>query len=144
LHESELIAWGERIGQEAQRPVVLALYGDVGVGKSVLARAVARGAGVRGPIPSPTFNLVFRYDTPDGCISHLDLYRLSRPSEVWDLGWRELGAEGEIVVVEWAERAALLLPETRWDVTLARMPDDTMRRVVHAVPRGNPPLIPEP
>jgi tRNA threonylcarbamoyladenosine biosynthesis protein TsaE len=96
--EPELAAWGERIGREALTPLVLALRGDLGAGKSTLARAVARGAGVEGDVPSPTFNLVFAYDTPRGVrLQHLDLYRLERPDQVWELGWSELGAPGELV-----------------------------------------------
>src|SRR5690606_23289192 len=76
LSESELEAWGRAVGRTVETPVVLALRGELGAGKSVLARAVARGAGVAGPLPSPTFNLVFRYEGEDGvAVVHLDLYR---------------------------------------------------------------------
>ena len=66
LSEEELARWGERIGSSVRPPVFLMLRGPVGAGKSVLARAVARGAGVRGAVPSPTFNLVFRYPGGQG------------------------------------------------------------------------------
>jgi tRNA threonylcarbamoyladenosine biosynthesis protein TsaE len=137
------VRWGERIGREAGRPAFLALRGELGAGKSVLARAIARGAGVTAPMPSPTFNLLFRYETADAVVSHLDLYRLNVPDEVWELGWRELGAPGEIVLVEWPERAERLLPATRWDITLSPSDrDDT--RLVEAVRVGSPPAIPDP
>ncbi len=100
-------------------PVIIALRGDLGAGKSVLARAIARGAGVDAPMPSPTFNLLFRYETERGItVSHLDLYRLEDPAEVWELGWRELGAGNEIVLIEWPEHAELLLPPVRWDIRI--------------------------
>lgn len=120
LTEAELVAWGERIGAEAELPLVLALRGRLGAGKSVLARAVARGAGVRGPMPSPTFNLVYRYhgEARDAEVWHLDLYRLEDPEEVWELGWQELGEGRQIVLIEWPERAESLLPRDRWDVEL--------------------------
>src|SRR3982751_2152073 len=102
LTEGDLIAWGERIGREARVPLVMALRGDLGAGKSTLARAVAHGAGVECDIPSPTFNLVFSYDSPRGItLRHLDLYRLEHPDEVWELGWSELGAPGDLVLIEW-------------------------------------------
>ncbi|HEX6063339.1 MAG TPA: tRNA (adenosine(37)-N6)-threonylcarbamoyltransferase complex ATPase subunit type 1 TsaE, partial [Longimicrobiales bacterium] len=107
-------AWGHAIGESVRTPVVLALRGDLGAGKSVLARAVAGGAGVRASMPSPTFNLLFRYEAPRGItISHLDLYRLEDENEVWELGWRELGDGNEIVLIEWPERAEGLLPGRR-------------------------------
>lgn len=141
LTESELEAWGRRIGESVGRPLVLALSGPLGAGKSVLARAVARGAGVESAMPSPTFNLVYRYETEGGAVQHLDLYRLDEPDEVWELGWRELGDEGEVVLIEWPERAAGLLPEPRWDVRLAFAGPDL--RDVEAVPVGEPPALPE-
>jgi tRNA threonylcarbamoyladenosine biosynthesis protein TsaE len=142
LTEAELVAWGRRIGAEAGTPLVLALRGDLGAGKSTLARAVAQGAGVDGDVPSPTFNLVFRYDTPRGIhVQHLDLYRLERPEEVWELGWAELGGAGELVLIEWPQRAEALLPAPRWEVELEEDADPAVRRVA-ARPVGDPPALP--
>jgi tRNA threonylcarbamoyladenosine biosynthesis protein TsaE len=119
LDEAALQAWGARVGAAIQPPAFLALSGELGAGKSVLARAIARGAGVEGAMPSPTYNLVFRYEGARGVeVVHMDLYRLDSPEQVWALGWRELGAPNEIVIVEWPERAAALLPPDRWDVRL--------------------------
>lgn len=143
MTEPELESWGARIGQHAGTPLVLALRGELGAGKSTLARAIARGAGVEGPIPSPTFNLLFRYPSPRGIeIVHLDLYRLERPEEVWALGWSELPDEREIVMIEWPERAEDLLPTARWEIELIEDGDPESRRV--AVTRvGDPPALPE-
>ena len=137
-------AWGRAIGAAARPPLVLALRGELGAGKSVLARAIARGAGVTAPMPSPTFNLLFRYETERGLtISHLDLYRLEEPQEVWELGWRDLGEGNEIVLIEWPERAEELLPNRRWDITLepGSSPDT---RTVTAMPISQPPSLPVP
>jgi tRNA threonylcarbamoyladenosine biosynthesis protein TsaE len=143
LTEAELVAWGERIGEGADPPLFLALRGDLGAGKSTLARAIARGAGVEGPVPSPTFNLLFRYETPRGvALAHLDLYRLEDPVEVWELGWGELPEAREIVVVEWPERAETLLPEPRWEVEIAETGNDAVRRVT-ARPVGWPGALPD-
>ncbi|HEX7119931.1 MAG TPA: tRNA (adenosine(37)-N6)-threonylcarbamoyltransferase complex ATPase subunit type 1 TsaE [Longimicrobiales bacterium] len=151
LTEPELVAWGERIGATVAVPVVFALRGELGAGKSVLARAIARGAGVAGPMPSPTFNLVHRYAAARGVdIVHLDLYRLDDPDEVWELGWRELGSDAEIVLVEWPERAESLLPEDRWDIYLERPGQGDAEvggvrevRVVRGVRRGDAPAVPD-
>jgi tRNA threonylcarbamoyladenosine biosynthesis protein TsaE len=142
LGEEALVRWGRSVGAAAGTGLVLALRGDLGAGKSTLARAVAHGAGVAGDVPSPTFNLVFRYDTPaGGRVSHLDLYRLEDPEEVWELGWEELGEPGEVVVIEWPERAEAHLPAPRWEVELVEEGDPAARRVrVRAV--GAPPPLP--
>lgn len=141
LSELELEAYGEAIGATVRAPVFFALRGDLGAGKSVLARAIARGAGVSASMPSPTFNLVFRYESARGLdIVHLDLYRLEQAADVWELGWRDLGADDEIVIVEWPERARELLPDDRWDVQLDVVSAD--RRDLTLTPVGNPPALP--
>jgi tRNA threonylcarbamoyladenosine biosynthesis protein TsaE len=142
LPEEALARWGRRIGAEARTPLVVAVRGDLGAGKSTLARAVAQGAGVEGDVPSPTFNLVFRYDTPRGVqVQHLDLYRLERPEEVWELGWSELGGADDLVLIEWPQRAEALLPVPRWEVELEEEADPSVRRV-RARPVGDPPPLP--
>lgn len=144
LSEEELERWGENIGSAVDTPVFLMLRGPVGAGKSVLARAVARGAGVRGAVPSPTFNLVFRYPGLAGrTIVHLDLYRVSDESELVELGWDELGDEGEIVIVEWPERAGGVLPEDRWDISLVSPVAGAAVRVVEVLRSGRPPELPD-
>jgi tRNA threonylcarbamoyladenosine biosynthesis protein TsaE len=108
----------------------------------VLARAIARGAGVRSTMPSPTFNLVLRYDGRPGIsVVHVDLFRLEDPDEVWELGWSELGEPGEIALVEWPERAGPLLPATRWDIRLTPH-EDPLLRTVTVEASGQPPALP--
>jgi tRNA threonylcarbamoyl adenosine modification protein YjeE len=143
LSEEDLVRWGNRIGQEITGPAFLGMTGPLGAGKSVLARAVARGAGVEGPIPSPTFNLVFRYPTRRGVpLVHIDLFRIEERSELWELGWEELGAEGEIVLVEWPERARELLPHDRWEIELAVPESGSLLREVAVSRFGDPPHLP--
>ncbi len=145
LDEDGMAGWGERIGASVRPPVFLMLRGPVGAGKSVLARAVARGAGVRGVVPSPTFGLLLRHPGTRGrTVVHLDLYRLGDESELAELGWFELGGRGEIVIVEWPERARASLPPDRWEIRLnAPTPGAAVREV--AVARsGRPPRLPAP
>ncbi len=143
VDEPGLVAWGERIGAEVERPLVVALRGPLGAGKSVLARAIARGAGVAGPMPSPTFNLVYRYEASEGVVLHLDLYRLDDPDEVWELGWRELEGADQVALIEWPERAEAFLPDTRWDITLGPASESHLR-TVSAVPHGAAQPLPAP
>jgi len=145
LDETALEAWGRRVGSEVRPPVFLCLRGGLGAGKSVLARAVARGAGVVGTLPSPTYNLFFRYGGADGrVVVHMDLYRLEDPDELASLGWGELGWQGELVLVEWPERAGDELPEDRWEVTLELPHPGSLLRRVEVRPVGRPAPIPLP
>lgn len=139
-----MVAWGRTIGRVVATPVVFALRGALGAGKSVLARAIARGAGVTTSMPSPTFNLLFQYDTQDIIVNHIDLYRLEDESEVWELGWRELGLDNQIVLIEWPERAESLLPTPRWDISIAPSEGDPQTRTISLVPIADPPALPLP
>jgi tRNA threonylcarbamoyladenosine biosynthesis protein TsaE len=145
FREAELKEVGRRLGAwAAARPdgLFVGLRGDLGAGKSVLARAIARGAGIRDAVPSPTFNLVFRYVTPDGrSIAHLDLFRLNDPDEVWELGWEELSGGDEIALVEWPERAQHLLPADRWDIVLEPA-SDAAERLMRVGRFGDAPPFP--
>lgn len=131
------------VGGDVHLPLVLALRGPLGAGKSVFARALARGAGVTGPMPSPTYNLLFTYEAAaDVAVHHLDLYRLEHPDDVWELGWRELGEGRQVVLVEWPERAESLMPRDRWDVTLAFVEGEEGLRRVTMERRGDAPGLP--
>jgi tRNA threonylcarbamoyladenosine biosynthesis protein TsaE len=141
LDEAALTEVGRKIGASVETPVIFALRGDLGAGKSVLARGIAQGAGVDAHMPSPTFNLLFQYETADRVVSHLDLYRLIDPSEVWELGWRDLGTDNQIVLIEWPERAEALLPSPRWDVFIAPSHKNALLRNVSFVPVDDPPAL---
>ena len=144
--EEELRAWGRRVGAGAKPPVFIGLRGPLGAGKSVFARAVARGAGVEGTLPSPTFNLVFRYSLPGGrAVIHADLFRIGAAVELAGIGWEELlGDRGAIVLVEWCGRAAEELPPDRWEVRLGFVPGEAGRRGVEVERFGEPGHLPWP
>ncbi len=140
LDEASLARWGERIGETVETPVVLGLQGELGAGKSVLARAIGKGAGVRAAMPSPSFNLLFRYPARLGKeVVHLDLYRVAAPEELWELGWQSLGADQEIVIVEWPERAESLMPPDHWLIELTTTPGESELRDIAVRRVGSPP-----
>ena len=143
LNEAEMIRWGRAIGVAARTPLFLFLRGPLGAGKSVLARSIAHGAGVEGAVPSPTFNLMFRYPASRGVeVVHMDLFRLTDPAELWELGWEELGGQDELVLVEWPERAEGMLPEHRWEIALGPVAGNLEVRTVSVIRFGGPQSLP--
>jgi tRNA threonylcarbamoyladenosine biosynthesis protein TsaE len=101
-------------------PLVAWLRGDLGAGKSTLARALLRTLGVQGAIRSPTYTLVERYPLAEGEAVHLDLYRIGAPGELEFLGLEDLRAEASLWLVEWPERGGASLPAPDLEIALAQ------------------------
>ena len=111
-------ALGARLATALPPRAVAYLHGDLGAGKSTLARALLRALGVTGTIRSPTYTLVEQYPLPDGGMAlHLDLYRIGDPGELEFLGLDP--AETRLWLVEWPERGQGGLPAVDLDIILA-------------------------
>lgn len=122
--EEETAAVAVQLAPTLKTGDVLCLHGDLGMGKSVFARALIRTltGNPDQEVPSPTFTLVQTYDAAGTEIWHFDLYRLKDPDEVYELGWEEaLG--GAISIIEWPVRLGHLLPADRLDIHLTLTPD---------------------
>jgi tRNA threonylcarbamoyladenosine biosynthesis protein TsaE len=116
--EAATAALAARLGACLRPGDVVALWGDLGSGKTALVRALVRAQlGPGAEVPSPTFTLVQTYDLPAGTLWHFDLYRIESPDEVVELDWDEARAGG-IVMVEWPDRLGPLLPGERLDAAL--------------------------
>jgi len=110
-------ALGLALARACAPGMFVALCGDLGAGKSSLARAIARGLGVTGPVPSPTFVLVNTYEV-DPVLVHADWYRLADADELEQLGFDELADGDAVAVVEWADRFPEALPADHLRITL--------------------------
>lgn len=121
----------ERIAGVAGVGTVITLSGDLGSGKTVLARAfIRRFCAHVGDVPSPTFTLVQIYEDGPVPVYHFDLYRLNVPDEALELGIEEAFADG-VSLIEWPDRLGPWLPANRLDVALSqgRLPDARQARL---------------
>lgn len=115
--ESATHALGSALAGMLQAGDVVALHGELGAGKTTLARGLVRALlGTTEEVPSPTYTLVQVYEGPAFPLWHFDLYRLDDPDGVIELGWQET-VDGA-VLIEWPERAGHHLPRERLDIFL--------------------------
>jgi tRNA threonylcarbamoyl adenosine modification protein YjeE len=110
-------ALGARIAASLRIGDVVALNGDLGSGKTTLARAILRALGVSEAVPSPTFTLVQAYETARLAVRHYDLYRVDDVSDMDELGLDEALDEGA-ALIEWPEHAGARLPPDALHVAL--------------------------
>ena len=90
---------------------VVAFSGDLGAGKTAFTRGVLHGLGYTGRVTSPTFAIANEYDTPSGRVAHFDLYRILDSEALFEIGFEEYLDGSRIVLIEWSENAADILPE---------------------------------
>jgi tRNA threonylcarbamoyladenosine biosynthesis protein TsaE len=115
---AETRALGERLAEQLKAGDVILLEGELGAGKSELARGVAKGLGVQETVTSPSFTILNVYESGRIPLYHFDWYRLESADELYELGMDEyLGGDG-IAVVEWAERCPEAVPENTIRITL--------------------------
>jgi len=120
----ETVAAGRALAGELVAGDTVALSGELGAGKTHLVRGLVEGWEGKVPATSPTFALVHEYSTPRGPVFHLDLYRAGSAEEVWSAAHDELDAPHGLVVIEWADRFASLVPPGAIRVHIAHEGDD--------------------
>ena len=123
--EEETIALGERLAGELPRRGVVVLIGNLGAGKTTLAKGIVRGRGAASAeeVSSPTFTLIHEYGAARA-VYHIDLYRLDEPRQVETLGLQELFERDALILIEWGERFPQLLPHARTEVRIRRTGDE--------------------
>lgn len=117
LEETQKIAgdFAEKLSPLESEAVVVGLYGDLGAGKTSFTQAVAKKLGVKDVITSPTFVIEKIYDLEGQKFSkmiHIDAYRLEKSEELLKLGWRDITADkNNLILIEWPERVADIMPK---------------------------------
>ena len=136
--EEESADLAAKFAKDIASGAVIALHGSLGAGKTVFARGFARGMGITGHIPSPTFTIVQEYEIKTGDCSdehkewmfHMDLYRIADSSAALAFGIDEyLNNSNAIKLIEWSERIADILPEDTINIYIDHI-DETSRKIL--------------
>ena len=111
---------GYEYGQKARRGQVYCLYGDLGVGKTVFTQGFAKGLGIEEPVSSPTFTIVQEYEDGRLPLYHFDVYRISDPDEMYEVGFDDYVEGDGVCFIEWAGLIEEILPECRTEITIEK------------------------
>ena len=123
--ETELI--GTKVGRSLNAGDILALYGELGAGKTCFVKGLAQGLKISAEVKSPSFSIINEYPGHIPLV-HMDFYRITKAVEFENLGWMEYLDADAVVVIEWAERIRNLLPLRRIDVYFQIL-NETERRL---------------
>ena len=125
--EEETIALGEKLATELPPAAVVLLIGQLGAGKTTLAKGIVKGLGAAQPedVSSPTFTLIHEYGAN---VYHIDLYRLDTAAQVATLGLDEIFDRPAVVLIEWGERFPELMPQHRIEIRL-RATEENSREI---------------
>ncbi|MBR5428425.1 MAG: tRNA (adenosine(37)-N6)-threonylcarbamoyltransferase complex ATPase subunit type 1 TsaE [Clostridia bacterium] len=120
--ERETEAVGSQLAEKLSPGSVVALFGDLGAGKTAFVRGLARGLGLEARVSSPTFTIVNEYlgKTP---LFHFDMYRIGGSDELFDIGWDDYLYRGGVCAVEWSENIADALPSDTVRVEISKAGD---------------------
>ena len=125
--EDETVAFGEKLASELPPKAIVLLIGQLGAGKTTLAKGIVKGLGAAAPedVSSPTFTLIHEYGPS---VYHIDLYRLDTAAQVATLGLEEIFDRRAVVLIEWGERFPELMPEHRMEIRL-RTTEENSREI---------------
>lgn len=133
--DTETEQLGRSLAAQLRPGDVLLLYGELGAGKTVFSRGVARGLGIEGPIASPTFTLLALHEGGRIPLHHFDLYRLEDADAFEDAGLAEYVHPAAVSLIEWPERAMAALPAAHLAIHIA-YGDAEGERKIAILPRG--------
>ncbi len=122
--EAETEEAGARFAATLPDGAIVALYGDLGAGKTAFVRGMARGLGIAARVSSPTFTIVNEY-LGERELYHFDMYRLSSSEELFDIGWEDYLRRGGICAVEWSENVADAFEGDEITVRITKCGDDS-------------------
>ena len=125
--EAETEQTGARFAEKLPDGAVVAMYGDLGAGKTAFVRGMARGMGLKCRVSSPTFTIVNEY-LGERELIHFDMYRLDSADELYDIGWEDYLNRGAVCAVEWSEKVTDAFTGEEYTVKIDKL-DNVSRRI---------------
>lgn len=131
--EAETEQAGAELAPKLPSGSVLALYGELGAGKTAFVRGLARGLGISCRVNSPTFTIVNEYSGSGKTLYHFDMYRLASSDELFDIGWEDYLAAGNICAVEWSENVDDIFDGSEMIVRIEKLSDNERKITVEGL-----------
>lgn len=138
IYKTESAAETEKIGfllgESISQPQVVAMFGELGAGKTAFTRGFAKGMGIDCDVSSPTFALVNEYRGKDRTLYHFDMYRISGWDDLYSTGYFDYLDEGAVLIIEWSENIEAVLPENciRVEITKTENPNERNIEIIGA------------
>lgn len=121
----ETRAIGMKLAEHLKAGDVVLLEGDLGAGKSEMARGIARGLGIQGAVPSPSFTILNAYDEGRIPLYHFDWYRIEDANEIYEMGMEEQLSGDGVALIEWSTKAEACVPPKHMKITLQPVDENT-------------------
>lgn len=118
--EKDTFELGRKLGEKVRPGQICTLDGDLGVGKTVFTKGLARGLGITEPVSSPTFTIVQEYEGGRLPLYHFDVYRIEDPEEMEEIGCDDYFYGNGVCLIEWAEKIRELLPDGLIRITIEK------------------------
>ena len=111
---------GEQLAKDARPGDIYTLDGDLGVGKTIFTKGMAKGLGIEEPVTSPTFTILQEYESGRLPLYHFDVYRIGDPEEMDEIGYEDYFYGDGLSLIEWSNLIQEILPEKRTDITIEK------------------------
>lgn len=118
--DKDTFEFGKQLGEKAEPGTVICLDGDLGTGKTVIAKGIAAGLGIKEPVSSPTFTVIKEYTEGRLPFYHFDVYRIEDPLEMEEIGYEDYFYGNGVTVIEWSDMIKELIPEKAMKIRLVK------------------------
>ena len=118
--DKDTFEFGKQLGEKAEPGTLICLDGDLGTGKTVIAKGIAAGLGVKEPVSSPTFTVIKEYTEGRLPFYHFDVYRIEDPLEMDEIGYEDYFYGNGVTVIEWSDMIKELIPEKAMKIRLVK------------------------